>query len=110
VLWSADKLETRAIVRGALRQIDQFGQKKPLRETTKSPSAPTQAGSDPEDGHFKIKHENVIMGRCPQHQRRAQQGVRGQPAGGNLCGERFGNTECDRPYGDEIVWSYGDVY
>ena len=35
VLWSSDKLETKALVRGALRQIDQFGQKSAAEGTSR---------------------------------------------------------------------------
>jgi len=62
VLWSADKLETRAIVRGALRQIDQFGQKNALEGNYKiSISANPGQGEIQKTDIFKIKHENVIM-------------------------------------------------
>jgi len=62
VLWSADKLETKALIRGALRQVDQFGQKSAAEGNYKiSISAnPGQAEVQKSD-IFKIKHENVIM-------------------------------------------------
>jgi hypothetical protein len=62
VLWSSDKLETKALVRGALRQIDQFGQKSAAEGNFKISiiADPGQAQIQKSD-IFKIKHENVIM-------------------------------------------------
>ncbi len=62
VLWSADKLETKALVRGALRQVDQFGQKSAAEGNFKISiiADPGQAEVQKSD-IFKIKHENVIM-------------------------------------------------
>ena len=62
VLWSSDKLETKALVRGALRQIDQFGQKSAAEGNFKISiiADPGQAEIQKSD-IFKIKHENVIM-------------------------------------------------
>jgi flagellin len=62
VLWSSDKLETKAFVRGALREIDQFGQKNAAEgnyiiRITANPGEAEVQKSDV----FKIKHENVIM-------------------------------------------------
>lgn len=62
VLWSSDNLETKALVRGALRQIDQFGQKSAAEGNFK-----ISIIADPGDSQiqksdlFKIKHPNVIM-------------------------------------------------
>lgn len=62
VLWSSDKLETKALVRGALRQVDQFGQKSAAEGNYKISviADPGQAQVQKSD-IFKIKHENVIM-------------------------------------------------
>jgi len=62
VLWSADKLETKALVRGALRQVDQFGQKSAAEGNFKISiiADPGEAAIQKSD-IFKIKHENVIM-------------------------------------------------
>jgi Flagellin and related hook-associated proteins len=62
VLWSSDKLETKALVRGALRQVDQFGQKSAAEGNFKISiiADPGQAEIQKSD-IFKIKHENVIM-------------------------------------------------
>jgi len=62
VLWSSDKLETKALVRGALRQIDQFGQKSAAEGNFKISiiADPGEAQIQKSD-IFKIKHENVIM-------------------------------------------------
>jgi len=62
VLWSADKLETKALVRGALRQIDQFGQKSAAEGNFKISiiADPGEAAIQKSD-IFKIKHDNVIM-------------------------------------------------
>lgn len=62
VLWSTDKLQTKAFVRGALREIDQFGQKSAAEGNFK-----ISIIADPGDAQvqksdiFKIKHPNVIM-------------------------------------------------
>nr|HPJ27064.1 flagellin [Synergistaceae bacterium] len=62
VLWSSDNLQTKALVRGALRQIDQFGQKSAAEGNFKISitADPGQAEIQKTD-IFKIKHENVIM-------------------------------------------------
>ena len=61
VLWSSDKLTTKAIVNGGLRQIDQFGQKKAMEGNYKL-DIKTEAGRGEirKSDVFKIKHENVI--------------------------------------------------
>ena len=62
VLWSSDNLETKALVRGALRQIDQFGQKSAAEGNFKiSIIADPGAAQIQKSDLFKIKHENVIM-------------------------------------------------
>ncbi len=62
VLWSSDNLQTKALVRGGLRQIDQFGQKNALEGNYKISitADPGQAEIQKSD-IFKIKHKNVIM-------------------------------------------------
>ncbi|GAB1427096.1 hypothetical protein MASR2M17_05220 [Aminivibrio sp.] len=62
VLWSSDNLETKALVRGALRQIDQFGQKSAAEGNFKISiiADPGEAQIQKSD-LFKIKHPNVIM-------------------------------------------------
>ncbi len=61
-LWSSDNLATKALIRGGLRQVDQFGQKAALEGNYK-----ISITADPGDSQiqktdiFKIKHENVIM-------------------------------------------------
>ncbi len=62
VLWSSDKLETKALVRGALREVDQFGQKSAAEgnytiQITANPGKAQVQKSD----IFTIKHENVAM-------------------------------------------------
>jgi len=62
VLWSADKLETKAFVRGSLRQIDQFGQKAAAEGNFKiSINATPGQGQIQKSDVFKIKHEDVMM-------------------------------------------------
>ena len=61
-LWSADNLETKVIVNGGLREVDQFGQKKAAEgnfriEIDSIPGQSQMLKSD----IFKIKHKNVIM-------------------------------------------------
>jgi len=62
VLWSADKLETKAFIRGGLRTIDQFGQKFAAEGNYKiSITANPGESQVQKTDIFKIKHENVIM-------------------------------------------------
>jgi flagellin len=62
VLWSSDNLETRAIVKGGLRQVDQFGQKAAIEGNFKiNITAMPGQGQVQKSDIFKIKHENVIM-------------------------------------------------
>ncbi|MDR3164317.1 MAG: flagellin, partial [Synergistaceae bacterium] len=62
VLWSSDNLETRALIRGGLRQVDQFGQKSAVEGNFKISinASPGQTQIQKTD-IFKIKHANVIM-------------------------------------------------
>jgi flagellin len=62
VLWSSDKLSTKAIINGGLRQVDQFGQKSAIEGNFKLTinANPGQAEIQKSD-IFKIKHKNVIM-------------------------------------------------
>jgi flagellin-like hook-associated protein FlgL len=61
-LWSSDNLNTKAIVNGGLRTIDQFGQKAAAEGNYKIRinAAPGQAQVQKSD-IFKIKHPDVIM-------------------------------------------------
>jgi len=62
VLWSADKLGTKAFVRGSLRQVDQFGQKAAAEGNFKiAINATPGQGQIQKSDVFKIKHENVMM-------------------------------------------------
>ena len=62
VLWSSDSLNTKAIVNGGLRQIDQFGQKKAL-EGNYNIKIQAEAGQAEikKSDIFKIKHSDVLM-------------------------------------------------
>ncbi|MDR1944161.1 MAG: flagellin [Synergistaceae bacterium] len=62
-LWSTDNLETKVVVKGGLRQTDQFGQKAAAEGNFRVTidSIPGQAEVQKSD-IFKIKHKNVIMG------------------------------------------------
>jgi flagellin len=62
VLWSSDNLATRALVKGGLRQVDQFGQKSAVEGNFKISinASPGQTQIQKTD-IFKIKHANVIM-------------------------------------------------
>ena len=63
-LWSSDNNETKAIINGGLRTIDQFGQKSSVEGNYK-----IRIKADPGQGEvqksdiMKIKHENVIMNK-----------------------------------------------
>ena len=63
-LWSSDNNETKAIINGGLRQIDQFGQKKSIEGNYK-----IRVKADPGQGEvqksdiMKIKHSDVIMNK-----------------------------------------------
>jgi flagellin len=62
VLWSSDQLATKALVRGGMRQVDQFGQKAAVEGNFKISinASPGRAQIQKSD-IFKIKHKNVIM-------------------------------------------------
>ena len=61
VLWSSDNLNTKAIINGGLRQVDQFGQKKALEGNYKiNVKAEAGQGEVQKSDIFKIKHKNVI--------------------------------------------------
>jgi len=58
VLWSSDKLETKAFVRGSLRQIDQFGQKAAAEGNFKITIEATPGqGQIQKSDIFKVKHD-----------------------------------------------------
>lgn len=61
VLWSSDSLNTKLVVKGGLRQIDQFGQKLVAEGNYKVSinANPGQAEVQKSD-IFKIKHKNVL--------------------------------------------------
>ena len=61
-VWSSDNLETKAIINGGLREIDQFGQKRAVEGNFKITikASPGEAEVQKSD-IFKIKHKNVIM-------------------------------------------------
>jgi len=61
-LWSSDNLDTKAFIRGALRTIDQFGQKSSAEGNfiIRISANPGDAQIQKSDV-FKVKHENVIM-------------------------------------------------
>ena len=61
-LWSSDNLDTKAFIRGALRTIDQFGQKSAAEGNfiIRISANPGDAQIQKSDV-FKVKHENVIM-------------------------------------------------
>ena len=61
-LWSSDKLETKAFIRGGLRSVDQFGQKSAVEGnyTIRISAKPGEAEIKKSD-LFTVKHENVIM-------------------------------------------------
>ncbi len=62
VLWSSDNLATKAIVKGGLRQVDQFGQKSALEGNFRiTVQASPGQGQVQKSDIFKIKHKNVIM-------------------------------------------------
>ena len=64
VLWSSDNLNTKAIINGGLRQIDQFGQKKAAEGNYKISvkAEPGQAEVQKSD-IFKIKHKDVVYNK-----------------------------------------------
>ena len=61
-LWSSDSLDTKAFIRGALRTVDQFGQKDSAEGNyiIRISANPGDAQIQKSDV-FKVKHENVIM-------------------------------------------------
>ena len=64
VLWSSDNLNTKAIVNGGLRQIDQFGQKRAAEGNYKiSIKAEPGQGEVQKSDIFKIKHKDVVYNK-----------------------------------------------
>ena len=62
VLWSSDNLQTKAIVNGGLRQIDQFGQKRAAEGNYNLKiRADAGQGEVKKSDIFKIKHKDVVM-------------------------------------------------
>ena len=67
VLWSSDNNETKAIVNGGLRAVDQFGQKKSVEGNYK-----IRVKADPGQGEvqksdiMKVKHPDVLMNKSVQ--------------------------------------------
>ena len=63
-LWSSDNNETKAIINGGLREIDQFGQKKSVEGNYK-----IKVKADPGQGEvqksdiMKVKHQDVLMNK-----------------------------------------------
>ena len=83
VLWSSSDNETKAIVNGGLREIDQFGQKSSVEGNYK-----IRVKADPGQGEvqksdiMKIKHDNVIMNKSTNIQYGVKDiSVNGTPAG-----------------------------
>ena len=63
-LWSSDDNETKAIINGGLRTIDQFGQKSSVEGNYKiTVKADPGQGEVQKSDIMKIKHENVIMNK-----------------------------------------------
>jgi len=61
VLWSTDKLQTKVIVNGGLREIDQFGQKAVAEGNYKLKIvAEAGVGEIQKTDLFKVKHKDVI--------------------------------------------------
>lgn len=64
VLWSSDNLNTKAIVNGGLRRIDQFGQKRAAEGNYNiSVKAEPGQGEVKKSDIFKIKHKDVVYNK-----------------------------------------------
>ena len=64
-LWSSSDNETKAIINGGLRQIDQFGQKKSVEGNYKiSVKADPGQGEVQKSDIMKIKHPDVVMNKA----------------------------------------------
>ncbi|MDI9370677.1 MAG: flagellin, partial [Synergistota bacterium] len=83
VLWSTDKLDTKVIVRGGLREIDQFGQKAVAEGNYKLKIvAEAGRGEIQKSDLFKIKHPDVITNLMIHPDSNISDvGVTGLPAG-----------------------------
>ena len=83
VLWSSSDSETKAIVNGGLREIDQFGQKKSVEGNYKiTVKADPGQGEVQKSDIMKIKHDNVIMNKSVNSDYGVQDlTVSGVPAG-----------------------------
>ena len=63
-LWSSDDNETKAIINGGLRDIDQFGQKKSVEGNYKiTIKADPGQGEVQKSDIMKIKHDDVVMNK-----------------------------------------------
>ncbi len=110
VLWSSSDSETKAIVNGGLREIDQFGQKKSIEGNYK-----IRVKADPGQGEvqksdiMKIKHENVIMNKSVN----SDYGVKDLTVNGVPAGNYTVTYETEGPEGAQLTGSYGiggDLY
>ena len=64
VLWSSDNLETKALVNGGLREVDQFGQKRSIEGNYKLRiKADPGVGEVQKSDIMKVKHDNVLMNK-----------------------------------------------
>ena len=63
-LWSSNNLDTKAIINGGLREVDQFGQKKSIEGNYKiSVKADPGQGQVQKSDIMTIKHPNVIVNK-----------------------------------------------
>lgn len=63
-LWSSDNNETKAIINGGLREVDQFGQKKSVEGNYKiTVKADPGQGEVQKSDIMKVKHNDVLMNK-----------------------------------------------
>ena len=104
VLWSSSDNDTKAIVRGGLREIDQFGQKKSVEGNYK-----IRVKADPGQGEvqksdiMKIKHDDVVMNKSIQ----AKYGVKDVSVTNTPAGSYTLNFTRDTEAQAQLTGSYG---
>lgn len=104
VLWSSSDNETKAIVNGGLREIDQFGQKRSVEGNYK-----IRVKADPGQGEvqksdiMKIKHDNVIMNKSVN----SKLGVKDVTVNGTPAGNYKISVAEDAEAGAKLTAAYG---
>lgn len=104
VLWSSSDSDTKAIVNGGLREIDQFGQKKSIEGNYKiTVRADPGQGEVQKSDIMKIKHDNVVLNKIIG----SEYGVEDMTVDNVPAGNYRLTYNSSPSNGDKIVASYG---